>query len=350
LKKKQNTLYVYRKRKIRIFRVIIAVLVLAVIVAAIFYSRTAGYAGIAVAGAKSLWLKITCYSPVIASVNGQPITQAEFDKRYSVFLFVKGIPESYKETIDRKTILEQVINEDVLVQEARKEGISVTDQSARAILDEAINQSILIEDLLKTMMKSRGLSEKDLQDYYKRNLIIIALLNKTVESKMNVTEQDMRNFYNETRDRYTAKPGEIRLRQIVVNSSEDAANIMQALNNGSDFVQEAYYNSLERESAVYGGDLGFINNQSLPPTLSQAAFALRQGQTSSRVYYNGSYYIFKRENNTISYDEIKQEIRKGLESSIRNTLMLDYLLKIRSAAKIEYFSWANQNQSVNSTA
>ncbi|PIU30213.1 hypothetical protein COT07_01875 [Candidatus Woesearchaeota archaeon CG07_land_8_20_14_0_80_44_23] len=350
MKKKQNTLYVYRKRKIRVFRVIIAVLVLAVIAAAIFYSRTAGYASIAVAGAKSLWLKITCYSPVIASVNGKPITQAEFDRRFSVFLFVKGIPESYKNSMDRKTILGQVITEDALLQEARKEGISVTQEQARATLDEAINQSALTEELLKTMMKSRGLSEKDLQDYYRRNLIIIALLNKTVESKMNVTEQDMRNFYNETMDRYTAKPGEIRLRQIVVNSSKDAESIMQALNNSSDFVQEAYYNSLDRESAVYGGDLGFINNQSLPTKLSQAAFALRQGQTSSPVYYNSSYYIFRRENNTISYDEIKQEIRNGLESSIRNTLMLDYLLKIRNAAKIEYFGWASQNQSANSTA
>jgi parvulin-like peptidyl-prolyl isomerase len=101
---------------------------------------------------------------------------------------------------------------------------------------------------------------------------------------------------------------------------------------------------------VYGGDLGFINNETLPKQLSEVAFSLKEGQTSPAVNYNGMYYIFRRENNVISYDEIKPEIKTGLENSMKTTLMVDYITKLRKAAKVEYFGWANQSTNLTLTA
>jgi peptidyl-prolyl cis-trans isomerase C len=361
LAKTLKNLHVYRKRKVRVLRVIFIVLVMAAILAAVFWNKTgtcaqaagnktAAYASLIATEAKALWTKVAGGNAEIARVDGKAIAEKEFDRRYNVFLFVKGIPVSYKDAVDKKLVLEQIINEEILVKEAAKQGIAVTDEKAKETLARAINESSLTEELLNSIIKSRKITEKDLEAYYKRNLIIIELLNKTVDSKIAVTEQDMKNFYNETKERYSAKAGEIRARQIVVNSTEEASRISKALKNNSEFTKEAYYYSLDRESAVYGGDLGFINNETLPKQLSEVAFSLKEGQTSPAVNYNGMYYIFRRENNVISYDEIKPEIKTGLENSMKTTLMVDYINKLRKAAKVEYFRWANQSTNLTLTA
>jgi len=331
-----------KKRKLRIWRILGIIFFVIIALALINYRTTLQYA----LDAKDYLSGVfgVHKGETIAKVNGVPITESDFEKQYDLFFFMRGLPTTYKVLVDKNMVLEQVINEELLLQEAQKNGISVSDQSVNAVLKAAINNSAFTEETLISILQSRNLSMNDLKEYYRRNIIIIALLNKTIESKVNITEFDTTMFYNESISRYTAKPGEIRLRQIVVNSSSEAEAIMNDLKEGVDFVDLAHTYSIDADSASYGGDLGFVNRTGIEEkegkNVADAAFSLKIEETSALIKSDDKYYILRREANIISYEELEPVIRQGLENAMRNTLITEYMANLRAKAKIEYFSWA----------
>ncbi|MCX6710135.1 MAG: SurA N-terminal domain-containing protein [Candidatus Woesearchaeota archaeon] len=332
-KKLRPTFISRKKRKVRFARIAAIVLIIAVAFLLINFSKTKAF----VSG-------IFERSPVIVKVNGEPITESEFNTAFNTFFFIRGLPDSYKLMVDRKLVLEQLINEEALLQEASKQGIKIPENNVDSVLNDAISKSALTEDTLKIMLAGRNLSMKELRDYYKRSLTIIELLNRSVEPKVNISEADVIKFYNDSMDKYSAKENEIRLRQILVNSSADADSLLSELKSGADFVSLAHTLSIDSNSSQYGGDLGFVTKETLSKEISSTAFSLKQGEYSGAIKGENGYYILKRENNVIAFVELNGTIKSGLENVMRNTILNEYLSTMRGRAKVEYFLWAAEKK------
>ena len=340
---KPHTLYVYKRRRIRKLRLFLAVLILITIfLIAAFPRQSIQYAGMCAEKARSLALGTIetlglFRTQTMAIVNGEAITKNDFDREIRIMLFLNGIPDSYKESLDKRAVLDQIITRRILLQQAKKSGISVSESEGEQILQSVINQSSLTPELIRSIMDARGIRYSDLTRYYAEEASIVRYINMSVEPKISVDEMDILNFYNETKSRYTAPNGTIRLRVIVLNSEEKAEQIYKMLAvNSSSFPTFAYYESVDQNSARYGGDLGFISNKSLPAPLSQVAFQLKVGELSAPVPYNNSYYIFKREADIIGYEELRDQIEQGLRATIRNSLVLQLIDKLRREANITY--------------
>ena len=80
---------------------------------------------------------------------------------------------------------------------------------------------------------------------------------------------------------------------ILVETEEEAINIIEQLNNGSDFAELARENSLDPGSAATGGDLGWFGRGMMVKEFEDVAFALEKGEVSDIVKTQFGYHIIK---------------------------------------------------------
>ncbi len=87
---------------------------------------------------------------------------------------------------------------------------------------------------------------------------------------------------------------EIRVRQILVDSEQEAKEIVAALKSGGDFA-ELVKRSKEFGAAGRGGDLGYIVQQYTLPAFWAAALALEPGQISEPLQTEFGWHVIKVE-------------------------------------------------------
>jgi parvulin-like peptidyl-prolyl isomerase len=271
-------------------------------------------------------------SNVAATINGNEITVKQLDAKYDFFFFLTGYPESYKQLITKESFLNQLINEELLLQEAAKERISVLDKEVEDEVSLLISKSPISKDEFEIQLNNAGFSMKDLYDYYKNQMLISKLLNKTFpDTEINDTEA--KKYYDENSESYVAQEGQIRLRHILVETKEEADAILAELKTGKDFAKLAKENST-CPSAEKGGDLGFVSKGQMVPEFEEAAFKLNVNQLSVVVKTQFGYHIIKREPDKIPFSEAKDSIKELLKLEKQRELLKTYLDGLKSKANI----------------
>jgi len=103
---------------------------------------------------------------VLATVNGERITRDEFEKEFS------SLTEDKKQEFenDREGLLEAMIKQKVLLQEALKRGIDKRQEVAEAIgLNPSQKSTLLIEALKTEVTKDVTVKEEDIKKFYEEN-------------------------------------------------------------------------------------------------------------------------------------------------------------------------------------
>jgi len=154
------------------------------------------------------------------------------------------------------------------------------------------------------------------------------------QAKKAVTDETMRALYTETIK--SLKPEtEIRASHILVETEDQAKEIVKRIKAGEDFAKLATELSKDPGSSQQGGDLGFFTKERMVPEFSAAAFALSPGQVSDPVKSQFGFHIIKltekREKPVPTYEEVKDQIeqfmfRKNQQETIQT---------LRAAGKIE---------------
>jgi peptidyl-prolyl cis-trans isomerase C len=85
---------------------------------------------------------------------------------------------------------------------------------------------------------------------------------------------------------------QVRASHILVNTEQEAKNIIAQLNAGSKFEELAKKHS-SCPSGQKGGDLGFFTRGKMVPEFEQAAFGLKNGQVSGPVRTAFGFHIIK---------------------------------------------------------
>jgi parvulin-like peptidyl-prolyl isomerase len=212
----------------------------------------------------------------------------------------------------------------------------LTSQDKKSILQELVNVQILSK-----VAKERGINkDRDVKEAVEnfRKSLLVQKLRQNITKDVVVTDAEIDNFYNTNRLAFQ-RPEERRVREIVVSSESQAKNILIRLLQGENFsvVARAVSNS---ESASKGGDLGYITPQ--PEEKFQkfweVAFTTDKGETSS--YFKGpkGYYIVKVEDirggEAQPLNEVKDQIRQYLKSQKIQTKIEDIIYETKQRLKV----------------
>jgi peptidyl-prolyl cis-trans isomerase SurA len=299
---------------------------------------------------------------VWATVNDQPISREETEKYYRTRLTGQtGTPSQDEALSLTLSVLDELINNEMLIQRARQLGLEATDGEVEDRFTES--RSPFTEDEFQRQLDQGGMTVDDLRQNIRRQLSIQKLLNREVLAKISITDQDVTAFYEQNRAQFNVTETQYRIAQIVVSPGRDAqvrnrknddatsdvearrksAALLQQLRDGADFGTLAMDYSEDPVSAASAGDLGFIPESALnqtDATLRRMVAGMIPGQVSEIVRLADGYRILRlvakevpgqRE---ISNPQVQQSIRDTLRSRKEQLMRAAYLLATRDQARV----------------
>ena len=181
----------------------------------------------------------------VATVNGTPISQEVLDENYNMVLRQYESYYGLDVTADdlklevRNAMLNELIMNELLLQEAEKREIVVSDEEVTAYIDDMVagNYGGSQADF-EAALEQVGMTPEYYQDSVKESMIITELQNDLVNHPETVAV--------------------IKARHILVETEEEALGIIARLDAGEDFAALAKEHSLDTGSAANGGDLGYF--------------------------------------------------------------------------------------------
>ncbi len=129
-------------------------------------------------------------------------------------------------------------------------------------------------------------------------------------------------------------------RHILVETEDEANEVIERLNSGQDFAELAEELSQDPGSAAKGGDLDFVPRGGFVPTMDEAIFTLPIAEISEPIESQFGWHIvevLKREDRELSPADYSQKQRLAYS---------DWLAEARNAATIENF-WIPESASNN---
>jgi peptidyl-prolyl cis-trans isomerase C len=235
----------------------------------------------------------------VAVVNGKPIPTSRLDmimKQATASGQQKDSPEL------REKIKEQLIDTEVLSQEAEKLGLAKNDE-------------------VKSQL-----------DYLREQVLIRALVQEHIK-KFAVKEEDIKAEYDKFKA--TASDKEYHARHILVEKEEDAKAIIAKLKTGAKF-EDLAKQSKDTGSAANGGDLDWANPSGYVKPFSDAMIALKKGQfTETPVHTQFGYHVIKLEDVRPAKVPTLEELRPQITQSLQQKNLEAYRVELKAKAKIQ---------------
>ena len=286
---------------------------------------------------------------VAATVNGRPVYYAEVDRAYKSQFpgTVEGENEDQVQ-LRRLEVLRSLIDNEVMLQRAEKQGLVATDADVDARLNEL--KSPYTKEEFDKQLKDWSLSLEELKAQIRKDESVKKLFNKEITSRINIGDADVAAFYNANRGSFNVPEPQVHMAQIVVTprpdsnvrnlkndkakNEEEARRKVQAiearLKQGEDFAMVAQSYSEDPQTTPNGGDLGFLPESSFDktsPDLRRLVLSLQPGALSPVIRTEEGYRILR----VISREPAGQRELKDprVQQSIRETLLSrkDQLLK-----------------------
>jgi peptidyl-prolyl cis-trans isomerase SurA len=302
---------------------------------------------------------------VWAVVNGTDITRGEVEKNFRSRLTPDSPRPAHEEALSLKlTILEELINSEILLQRASKMNLVATDAEVEDKF--AQSKSPFAEEEFQRKLRGSGLTIDDLKSNIRRQLSIQKLLNREVAAKISITDQDIADFYNQNKSQFDLPEPQYHVAEIVItphpnptvhNRKNDkavneaqagrkAAMLAQKLSTGADFAQLAMDYS-EDSTASTGGDLGYNPESSFnrsDPLLKRSVLSLKVGAVSQPLLLkDGRYVILKllgkeaAGQRELSDPQVREGIRQMLRSRKEQLLRAAYLAEARNESHVRNY-------------
>ncbi len=258
-------------------------------------------------------ISITCLAEaktvnrIVAWINDEIITQAEIDKAMS--MVGSGLKPEQMDKL-RQQVLDKLIEEKLILQEAKRQGIKVSAQEVEEELARVKSQFKSIDDFKKAI-KEEGVTEDDLRKEYEENLIKGELVNSEVRANIQVSQEELSLVRNES-------AYQIKVRHILVKTKPEALLILARLDRGERMEDLAKKYSIDPGSKDKGGLLDFFSKGKMVKEFSEAAFALkRPGEISGIVETKFGFHIIQFVEKKELTEEELDEVVKTQESKLR---------------------------------
>ncbi len=257
---------------------------------------------------------------VIAEVNEYKITLKDVTSKLLVSNF--------------KQAVEELIEEKILLNEAKKRNITISDAEFEEFI-KGIKNRFNSENEFKKEIKKLGLSEKEYYDMIKNKLIadktLLTILN------INVTDEDAKRYYDSNTEQFKI-PKLIKLRQIFVLTEKDAEDVKIALEAGADFIKLARIKNVDENLKKNSGDLGYISKGMLISEVEKEVFNLDIKKYAGPFKTgNGYSFLFVEDiqpEKVVPFEEVKDRIKNSITTFLVNSQKNQIIEELKKNLKI----------------
>jgi parvulin-like peptidyl-prolyl isomerase len=299
--------------------------------------------GAALLGAGLLALTVSSRAEIIervvAKVNGDIVTQSEFEARQLAAVQAARIASDQVESYLRQNnarILQEAVDDLLITQRASELGIKLRPEYVTDVIDGIKKENNIPDDAeLKRQLRREGMSLDDLKRNIERSVLRRQVLSRELEPKTMVTEAEARAEYEQHKSEY-GKSASVHLQEIAVPDRAQAEDVVRRARGGEDFASLARALSTAGTRAA-GGDLGQVAPSDMNPELAKVVGALPAGGVSDPIALENGFRIVrvvaKEEATTTPYEDLKEEITKRLSQQRMATVYEEYVAGLRKASE-----------------
>jgi foldase protein PrsA len=286
---------------------------------------------------------------VIAIVNDEKVLSEDFDRSFAMI---------------ERTYVELYGDE---VWQTKKDG-----KTLKKLVEESMLDSLIEEKLIVGHVKSTGYThdtadidkgyedymaeasgDEELMKFLEENLIDEKFIKSEIEIQKYIEKFDdlIGNVIvedpNKLKEIYDTYPIQVDVSHILISKEDKkkAEELLEQISNGADFAEIAKANSIDKESAKNGGNLGLFPRGKNPPEFERAAFSLDPGQISELIESDFGYHIIKvNDIQTLKqYEEAGAEsvnvdvYKNSIISMVKEEARQDKIEELRTTAKIEKY-------------
>lgn len=319
----------------------------------------------------------------IIKVNGQSITQAQYDEAFnkeasnSMFaqmgVDVKKDKDGFVYLMLKDKVVNELIVKSLLDQEMAKRNIKVTKEDTetelKTIIDK-IGSKEKFNEILKQNKISPAQFKKDLYEEVKMKKLVKAI------SDVKVSDADAKAFYKENIAKFKY-PDKVRASHILISANpeeiteklmSDSANknlskseiqakvdkelakqlekakkiLAEVKKDPASFAAVAQSDSDDTQSAKQGGDLGFFGKQEMVEPFAKVAFSQKPNTISDVVQTPYGYHIIlvtdRMKAGQEPFEKVKGEIKTYLENQGQVKVLENLITSLKKQAKIEYLN------------
>lgn len=258
---------------------------------------------------------------ILATVNDRPITSYDL-KELAPFYHAK----------DQKQLLNDVINDYVIEDIAKKDGIVLTDEDVNEFIENVAKNNKLTKDELEEKIKQQGLNYGYYKEFAKFNAYRLKVMQKVFAPTIQIDEKEIKNFYDNHSNLFNQST--VTLDIIETKNKVDIDDAMKQLQLGADFhsVKEKYSQDKSEPKQVYFTDI----NKQLQSIIEQ----MQVGQISPIIESTNGYFIIKlldKKNINLSFDDVKDKIRNLLFEEKLQERFSSWLSGMKSSMDISIF-------------
>jgi len=247
--------------------------------------------------------------PVVATVNGTPITESDLAVAEEEAGQLPPMSDSAK-----KDYLVQFMADAILITKAAEDKKLADDAAFKRKLEFA-RQKLLMEALLDQVAKNAS------------------------------TEAAMRAVYDDAVTKIPAEE-EVKAAHILIRATagDDKASkaaedkikaVIARLNKGEDFAKVAGEITEDPSGKANGGDLGYFTKDQMVPEFANVAFALDKGKISEPVKTQFGWHVIKVEDKRTKPKPSFEDVKPQVEQFVARKAQAEFVTKLRADAKIE---------------
>ena len=237
---------------------------------------------------------------IIATFGDFTITMEDLNTMWD------NIPAEYKAQLTKGDVLDQIISEKLLIQDAKSKNLENDEKVAKQISD-MINQ-----------------------------ILVQALIEKEVLNTAKVTDEEATEYYKDNQEEFTEKE-QVHLFNILVETEEEANSVLGELNSGKDFSEVAKEKSTG-PSADQGGDLGYITKGSIIPEIEEVVFTLEIDSITDVIKSDYGFHILKisekKPEELKSFDDVRESIIQNLLPEKQKSAFDNLIEELKSKTEI----------------
>jgi foldase protein PrsA len=230
----------------------------------------------------------------------------------------------------KSEVMQYLIQAEWVEQEARKQGIKVSDKAVRKELEAQKKQAFPNEKAYQRFLKTSGMSEADILFRVKLDQLQRKLTEKVTKDAKKVTGSDIEEYYDKNKKRFAA-PEQRDLLVVVTKTQAKAQAARRALAGGQPWKSVANQYSIDKASKAQGGKLPAIaKGQQGDKSLDDAIFKARKGQLEGPVETQFGWYVFEVDKITPASQQSLEQARntvKNLLQSERQQKAIDAFIK-----------------------
>ncbi len=290
---------------------------------------------------------------IIARVNDDIITQSDYERskdelRQELSQNYFGADLDHQMALREKNILRDLIDQLLLIQIAKDDGISVDNDLVKQLDSIREKNHLKTMDDLEQAVTQSGISYEDFKNNIKNNLYTQSVIRQEVGRRVQVTQEEINKYY-EAHKKDFERPAEVKFREILISTEnknpaqiqeaeKKAADLAARAKKGEDFAELAKKYS-DGPTAKEGGEQDYIQRSQLLKEIADVAFKLNRNEVSEPIRTKFGFMIIKLEDKheagLLPVDRVSNSISDAIYMSKLNPALRQFLTEARKKAFVE---------------